>query len=218
MPATSDTSAAIANAYQPIANPAGGYASAMKVTSSWAIGARQTLGVQRIGITGVGDVAADIAASVAGLARTLAGQGRRILIIDADPSSAVLQVVLGVPQGPGLAELLVGRAPFENVIARDTASPAQLLPPPSACDKRGLDHTTRQFNPSTLERRGTAGYSSGLGSPRAGRAGISHGDPPFFRGAKTLRKCRRRGFCFTTSINPKPHGNNGFLAAGVAPG
>src|SRR5439155_2584538 len=97
------------------------------VTSSWAIGARQTLGVQRIGITGVGDVAADTAASVAGLARTLAGQGKRILIIDADPSSAVLQVVLGVPQGPGLAELLVGRAPFENVIARDTASPAQLL-------------------------------------------------------------------------------------------
>jgi Mrp family chromosome partitioning ATPase len=39
----------------------------------------------------------------------------------------VLQVVLGVPQGPGLAELLVGNTPFEGAIARDTASGAQLL-------------------------------------------------------------------------------------------
>ena len=127
LPATSDTSAAIANAYQPVANPAGGFASAMRLVSSWAIGARQTSGVQRIGVACAGQTAIDAAASVAGLARTLAGQGLRTLIIDADPASAVLQIVLGVGQGPGLAELLVGQAQFETVIAKDTASPVQLL-------------------------------------------------------------------------------------------
>jgi len=99
----------------------------MKLISSWAMSARQTLGVQRIGITGIGEAAYDTAASAAAISRTLAGEGKRILIVDADPTSSVLQVVLGVPQGPGLAELLVGQAPFENVIARDTASTAQFL-------------------------------------------------------------------------------------------
>jgi uncharacterized protein involved in exopolysaccharide biosynthesis/Mrp family chromosome partitioning ATPase len=127
LPATPDTSAAIANAYQPVANPAGGFASAMRLVSSWAIGTRQTSGVQRIGVACAGQAATDAAASVAGLARTLAGQGLRTLIIDADPASAVLQIVLGVGQGPGLAELLVGQAQFETVIAKDTASPVQLL-------------------------------------------------------------------------------------------
>jgi Mrp family chromosome partitioning ATPase len=127
LPTTIDTSAAIANAYQPIANPAGGYAGAMKAVGSWAMSVRQTLGVQRIAITGVGQSVPDTAASAAGIGRTLAGQGLRTIIIDADPSSAVLQVVLGVPQGPGLAELLVGHAPFEKTIFRDTASDAQFL-------------------------------------------------------------------------------------------
>jgi Mrp family chromosome partitioning ATPase len=127
LPATPDTSAAIANAYQPIANPSGGFASAMKLVGSWAISARQTLGVQRIAVAGVGHAAPDTAATVAGLGRTLAAQGMRTLIVDVDPSSAVLQVVLGVGQGPGLAELLAGHAPFETVISRDTASAAQLL-------------------------------------------------------------------------------------------
>jgi succinoglycan biosynthesis transport protein ExoP len=127
LPSTPDTSAAIANAYQPIANPGGSYAGAMKLVTSWAISARQTLGVRRIAVAGLGQSAPDVAATVAGIARTLAGQGARTLIVDTDPSSAVLQVILGVPQGPGLAELLVGKEPFEAVIARDTASEAQYL-------------------------------------------------------------------------------------------
>jgi hypothetical protein len=127
LPACVDASAAISNGYQPIANPAAGYSAGLKRVSSWIMSARQTLGVDLLALLGVGNSAFDVAAAAAGLSRSLASSKVRVLLVDADPSSAVLQTVFGLPPGPGLSELLLGEVPFEATIARDPASEVQIL-------------------------------------------------------------------------------------------
>jgi uncharacterized protein involved in exopolysaccharide biosynthesis len=127
LPACVDATSAISNAYQPIANPDAGFSARLKLIASWMMSARQTLGVNCLALMGVGNSVFDVAAAAAGLSRSLASENVRVLLVDADPASAVLQVVLGLPSGPGLSELLVGEVPFEATIARDPASDVQIL-------------------------------------------------------------------------------------------
>jgi capsular exopolysaccharide synthesis family protein len=54
--------------------------------------------------------------SSANLAMTLAQQGVRTLLVDADLRKGVLHEILGVPREPGLAQLLIGSIPVDEVV------------------------------------------------------------------------------------------------------
>ncbi|CAN5515688.1 hypothetical protein BH10PSE7_BH10PSE7_01240 [soil metagenome] len=127
VPATEDMATAVANSYQPLGNPDGDYAYAMQRAAVWMQSARQTLGVQRLAVAGLGLTGPDTATLSAALARSMSKQGYRGVVIDCDPASAAMQTVFGVESGSGLSELLAGQASFEHVIARDKASSAHLM-------------------------------------------------------------------------------------------
>jgi capsular exopolysaccharide synthesis family protein len=55
--------------------------------------------------------------TVANLAITFAQQGQRTLLIDADLRRAVLDKLFTVPREPGLTDVLVGRAPLQQVVS-----------------------------------------------------------------------------------------------------
>src|SRR5262249_26294107 len=62
------------------------------------------------------------------LARALAMSGVNVLLIDGDLRRPAAHRILGVPQGPGLTDLLCGRAFLEDAIVQDPETPAKLLP------------------------------------------------------------------------------------------
>jgi polysaccharide biosynthesis transport protein len=66
-------------------------------------------------------------ATAASLARIFAMGGYRTVLIDADMHNPTVHEALGMRRLPGLADLLVGRAAFQHVIRRDTASHAHVI-------------------------------------------------------------------------------------------
>ncbi|MBV1934539.1 MAG: polysaccharide biosynthesis tyrosine autokinase, partial [Parvibaculaceae bacterium] len=62
-----------------------------------------------------------------GLARIMAMGGYQVLVIDADMRRPVQSYIAGIGTGPGLAELLSGRAEFMQTIHQDTASTVHVL-------------------------------------------------------------------------------------------
>lgn len=84
--------------------------------------------------------------SSANLAVTLAQQGLRCLLVDADLRRGTLHSVLGVAREPGLANVLVGRAELEDVIQTvelDGAARLDFIPcgpfPPNPAELLGHD-------------------------------------------------------------------------------
>ncbi|MEQ8326628.1 MAG: polysaccharide biosynthesis tyrosine autokinase [Parvibaculum sp.] len=66
-------------------------------------------------------------ATAASLARVFAMGGYRTVIVDADMHNPTVHEALDMRRLPGLADLLVGRAAFQHVIRRDTASHAHVI-------------------------------------------------------------------------------------------
>lgn len=66
-------------------------------------------------------------ATATSLARVLAMGGYRTLLLDADLRSPSVHVTLGMPEQPGLSDLLMGRAAFNQVIRQDFGSYAHIM-------------------------------------------------------------------------------------------
>jgi capsular exopolysaccharide synthesis family protein len=66
--------------------------------------------------------------TVVSLARILASAGDRVIVLDCDFRRARIHKMFGTPAGPGVMEILQGTASLEDVIVRDSKSPADLLP------------------------------------------------------------------------------------------
>lgn len=62
-----------------------------------------------------------------GLARIMAMGGYQVLIIDADMRRPIQNYIAGIGNGPGLAELLSGRAEFMQTIHQDSSSTVHVL-------------------------------------------------------------------------------------------
>ena len=80
------------------------------------------------------------------LARQLAHNGRRIIIVDADFARSQLAGFAGISDStdvPGLAEVLLGRAAIHEVIKRDVRSPLHIILPGSAA----MDHSALAGSP-----------------------------------------------------------------------
>jgi hypothetical protein len=69
------------------------------------------------------------------LARTLADSGADVMLVDWSLDGHGIAESLGVPPRPGLSELLLGEARFEDVVARMPASSAQIIAAGSAADE-----------------------------------------------------------------------------------
>jgi Mrp family chromosome partitioning ATPase len=75
-----------------------------------------------------GATAGQSAAPVAiDLARELADEGKRVLLLDLDAQMAPLIRLVGDPRVPGLSDLLLGVATFSEVIQRDRASRVHVI-------------------------------------------------------------------------------------------
>ncbi|HEY4343591.1 MAG TPA: polysaccharide biosynthesis tyrosine autokinase [Parvibaculum sp.] len=65
--------------------------------------------------------------TAASLARVLAMGGYRTILVDADMRAPSVHLTLGMPEQPGLSELLMGRAAFQHVIRQDFGSYAHVM-------------------------------------------------------------------------------------------
>jgi Mrp family chromosome partitioning ATPase len=89
---------------------------------------RQTLGVKRIAVAALATgTSLDTGAAGAALARTLVQQGAKTIILDIAGSGDNFAHLFGLQPQAGLAELLSGSADFNAVIARDMASPLNVI-------------------------------------------------------------------------------------------
>jgi Mrp family chromosome partitioning ATPase len=128
MPLSRNINEAVSHGYEIIAKPGEDYGKAAKALGSWAASVRQTLGVKRIAVTGLGgQVAVDTAAACAALARALSAQKLRPIVVDITGAPNSFAPIFGLKPQAGLSELLAGRAEFESIIARDMASEVHVI-------------------------------------------------------------------------------------------
>jgi Mrp family chromosome partitioning ATPase len=108
-------------------------ASARDLTN-WLADIRREQPIQKLGLTSVGGGTADAPVAALAVARTLALSGKRVILIDLARMGSFVGGLCGVPQGPGLSDLVTGAAPFTKIIARDARSPVHVL-------RFGTDHS-----------------------------------------------------------------------------
>jgi len=94
---------------------------------AWFEQERQIAPAASLAITSIGGGPGDAAQAAVTLARSYAGRGRRTIVIDACPGNSWFPVIGGAGSGPGLSDLVSGKADFTRVIARDQRSTAHIL-------------------------------------------------------------------------------------------
>ena len=82
---------------------------------------------------------------VASLARIAAGEGLRVIVIDADLRRPTLHELLGFKPGPGLVEVLRREVTLADAVVKDPRAPMRLLP-----GSRRLTQPTRILGPDGL--------------------------------------------------------------------
>lgn len=127
IPETPDLVKAAVHARQPLHDPSGAYALAAGRIVSWLNTARQSLGVQKLAVTAIGEDGPDGATAAVALARIIAAQGVGALVIDADESQPSLHTICGIEAGLGLSDILLNEATIENAVQRDSGSLAHIL-------------------------------------------------------------------------------------------
>ena len=127
VPLTQDLSHAGEHGRAPVSEPASAYAAAINLVASWSESVRQTLGVQRLAIAGLGGTGADTAAATTALARVLAMQGVSTLVVDAAAHFPHIHEIFGIEDGEGLSDVLLGQAQIDTIIRRDAVTSAHVL-------------------------------------------------------------------------------------------
>ncbi len=127
LPASVSIQAAAANAMSVMHSANSPYAAGLGPIVSWVASARQTLGVKRIAVTGLSGMGLDVAATTLALARQLAMQGLRIIVIDASMQGPQFANLTNTANLPGLADLITGHASFLEVIVKDEVSDVRIL-------------------------------------------------------------------------------------------
>ena len=119
--------AAYGDAASVAAHMDGPFVLSLKPLVSWCMSLRQTLGVRRFALVAGDDVGVDGAAAVLALARLLAAQDVKTVLVDAAAESEWISRIVGKAVRPGLKDLLLGRAKFGDVIVKDPASGVHIL-------------------------------------------------------------------------------------------
>ena len=132
LPASLNLQIAQANALAGLNNNGSEFSTGLAPVTSWANSIRQTLGVKRLAVLGLPGAELDTAVMCLGLARSLAAQGIKTIIVDAamqnsPPAISQLAAMTRTANLPGLAELLTGHASFLDVIIKDDHTTARIL-------------------------------------------------------------------------------------------
>jgi len=127
IPETTDLIAATTHANQPLHDPAAIYAMAAGRMVSWLGNIRQSLGVQKLAITTIGEEGPDGATAAVAIARIIAAQGSGTLVIDADDAKPCVHTICGIEAGMGLTNILLNEATLDTAVQRDPGSLAHIL-------------------------------------------------------------------------------------------
>jgi uncharacterized protein involved in exopolysaccharide biosynthesis/Mrp family chromosome partitioning ATPase len=100
---------------------------AIDVTLAWFRQQLQGRAGGSLAIVSLGGNTADCPSAALALARSLAGRGSRVIVVDLAADGAPLQQASGAGDGPGIADLVTGGADFTKVISRDAQSAAHVL-------------------------------------------------------------------------------------------
>ena len=104
-----------------------GLQEASRQVADWALRLHRMAALRRLAITSLGGGAADSSMVTVAIARAIALKGSRVVVIDLTPDGSSVDMLFGLPEGPGFVDLLAGTTDFTKVIARDPLSNAHLL-------------------------------------------------------------------------------------------
>ena len=104
-----------------------GCMAASQQVADWALKLQRMAALRRLAITSMGGGAADSSMATVAIARAIAAKGARVVVIDLAPDGSSVDMLFGLPAGPGFVDLLAGTTDFTKVIARDPLSNAHLL-------------------------------------------------------------------------------------------
>ena len=95
--------------------------------AEWALKLQRMTALRRLAITSLGGGVADSSMATVAIARAIASKGARVVVVDLTPDDSSVDMLFGLPPGPGFVDLLAGTTDFTKVIARDPQSNAHLL-------------------------------------------------------------------------------------------
>ena len=95
--------------------------------ADWALKLQRMAALRRLAISSLGAGAADSSMATVALARAIAAKGARVVVADLTPDNSSVDLLFGLPPGPGFVDLMAGTTDFTKVIARDPKSNAHLL-------------------------------------------------------------------------------------------
>jgi succinoglycan biosynthesis transport protein ExoP len=104
-----------------------GLNNAVDQIANWAIELHNTSAMRLLAVASLGGGEASSSMVVVALARAFAAKRVRAVVVDLAAQGSSVELLFGLPQGPGLADLLAGKADFTKVIVRDPTSSAHLL-------------------------------------------------------------------------------------------
>lgn len=104
-----------------------GLHAASRQVADWALKRQRMAALRRLAITGMGGGAGDSSMATVAIARAIAAKGARVVVIDLATEGSSIDMLFGLPAGPGFVDLLAGSTDFTKVIARDPLSNAHLL-------------------------------------------------------------------------------------------
>jgi polysaccharide biosynthesis transport protein len=104
-----------------------GLHAASRQLADWALKLQRMAALHRLAITSLGGGVADSSMATVAIARAIASKGARVVVVDLTPDDSSVDMLFGLPPGPGFVDLLAGTTDFTKVIARDPQSNAHLL-------------------------------------------------------------------------------------------
>ena len=127
LPSSASLQMAQANALSVLHNNGSAFSQGLAPVASWVNSTRQTLGLKRLGVVGLPGAELDTAVMCLGLARSLAAQNMRTIIVDAALQGSPLAMMTGTANLPGVADLLTGYASFLDVIIKDDYTSTRIM-------------------------------------------------------------------------------------------
>jgi Mrp family chromosome partitioning ATPase len=83
--------------------------------------------MHQLAVLSLGGGPADSSMAVVAVARAMASKNARVVVVDLVASGSHVDMLFGLPPGPGFVDLMAGTADFTKVIVRDPSSSAHLL-------------------------------------------------------------------------------------------
>ena len=146
IPASGDWAHAVQNAGAVLSDPADEYTTGVRVISSWATELIQKTTVKRLAVTAIPGAQIDAAAAAVSVARCLASQNLRVIVVDCDLEEGWAGKTAQLGERPGLAELAIGSAAFSDVIIPDQVSHAHFICIGQAVDQARLVLDKQRFD------------------------------------------------------------------------